>query len=524
MTNSINKVLIGSPVHQKPAILREFLSSILRLHKTGFSVDLLFIDDNDDEEASSLLRDFSRSALNTTIMPSGFKDFYLRDEHTHHWTSNLVWKVAHMKDKIINYAQEQNYDYLFLIDSDLVLHPKTLEQLLAANKDIISEIFWTRWQPHSLPLPQVWMHDEYNQWEARPEETLTENEKQDRFQQFLEKMRIPGVYQVGGLGACTLLSSEAMTKGISFQPLHNLSFWGEDRHFCIRAAALGLELYVDTHFPAFHIYRDTDLVHVKNYNLQSSASGHQDILPSNLDVNLLPRCRANRPKLTLSITVRNEENRFLKQALLSHLQYIDEAVIIDDGSTDRTAAICTEILKGIPYRIIHNSQSKFRNEIELRKQQWNEVISTNPEWILVLDADEIFEPRFVHEVDQLLMAEDVDLYCFRLYDFWNETDYREDQYWHSHLTYRPFLIRYKTDLSYEWIDTPQHCGRFPSNVFALSHQLSDLRLKHLGWSKPEYRQEKYIRYLTLDPEGIYGWKEQYLSILDERPKLIRWED
>ena len=30
--------------------------------------------------------------------------------------------------------------------------------------------------------------------------------------------------------------------------------FGEDRHFCIRAAALGLSLYVDTHYPAYHIY------------------------------------------------------------------------------------------------------------------------------------------------------------------------------------------------------------------------------------------------------------------------------
>lgn len=171
---------------------------------------------------------------------------------------------------------------------------------------------------------------------------------------------------------------------------------------------------------------------------------------------------------------------------------------------------------------MHNTESKFSNEIELRKQQWEEVLKTNPEWILSLDADEIFETSFAENIDTLLFADGVDLFCFRLYDLWNANHYREDTYWRSHLNYRPFLLRYKEDFNYVWNESPQHCGRFPENIFELSHQLSNLRLKHLGWSKAEFRLEKYMRYMLLDPDGKYGWKEQYMSILDEQPHLIPW--
>lgn len=166
--------------------------------------------------------------------------------------------------------------------------------------------------------------------------------------------------------------------------------------------------------------------------------------------------------------------------------------------------------------------SKFNNEVDLRKQQWEETVKTEPDWILNLDADEAFEGRFASEIQQLLQQNEVDLYCFRLFDFWNETHYREDHLWRSHLTYRPFLFRYRSDFAYKWRETPQHCGRFPVNVFELPHRLSELRLKHFGWSKPEDRLEKYQRYMLLDPEAKYGWIEQYLSILDEKPNLIRW--
>lgn len=70
---------------------------------------------------------------------------------------------------------------------------------------------------------------------------------------------MPGVYKVGGLGDCTLISKKVFESNVSYDKIYNVSFWGEDRHFCIRAAVLGFELYVDTHYQAFHIYRTSYL-------------------------------------------------------------------------------------------------------------------------------------------------------------------------------------------------------------------------------------------------------------------------
>lgn len=78
-------------------------------------------------------------------------------------------------------------------------------------------------------------------------------------------MRIPGIYEVGGLGACTLISQHAIKAGVSYNQIRNISYWGEDRHFCIRAAALGIPLFVDTHYPALHLYRDSDLSKVEDF-------------------------------------------------------------------------------------------------------------------------------------------------------------------------------------------------------------------------------------------------------------------
>lgn len=263
--NNKIKLLIGSPIHQKRDILKEFLISLEELDKSEIDISYFFIDDNVDSDSSRILNGFCKNNENAIVESSDYEDEYVCDSITHNWKENLIWKVAAFKNRIIQYAIDNNFDYLFLIDSDIVLHPKTLKKLISDNKDIVSNIFWTKWQPDSIELPQVWVKDTYTLWQSFRDENITDDEKNRRTFEFLNNLRKPGVYEVGGLGACTLISRNSLIKGVSFSEIKNLSFWGEDRHFCIRATALGLKLYVDTEYPAYHIYREGDLIGVKKY-------------------------------------------------------------------------------------------------------------------------------------------------------------------------------------------------------------------------------------------------------------------
>lgn len=518
------KILLGSPIHQKPAILTEFLTSLKELEPEKYTLDYFFIDDNDCEESSHLLQKFSEEQNGHCLLIRSEKGenqpVYICDEVTHHWKEVIVWKVAAFKDRMIEYARENNYDYLFLIDSDIVLHPKTIDQLIKSEKDIVSNIFWTRWNPDSIEQPQVWLSDFYTQYESAPGEIVSGEEAYARTLAFYEKLRKPGIYEVGGLGACTLISRNALEKGINFKKIKNLTFWGEDRHFCVRAAALGLQLFVDTHLPAYHIYREANLVGVNAFK-KSMPMLDPLVQPLAETVVQVP---APSPRITLSMVMRNEAEHYLRRVLESAREYITDAVIIDDASTDNSVAICEEVLKGIPLHIIKNEKSRFANEYQLRQQQWEETIKINPEWILVLDADQVFEDRFKDEVKKLISKPDVDAYYFRLYDFWDEEHYREDSFWQAHLNFKPFLFRYKPGLTYVWKETPQHCGSYPLTILEFPYECSDLRLKHYGWAKEEDRVAKFERYQKLDPGAKYGWQAQYDSILDPSPNLVAWHE
>lgn len=265
------RVLLGSPIRQKADILQHFLQSIQQLDSGGLlEIDYFFVDDNTEEESHQLLTDFASEYDNTSMMITKHDRPYICNENTHIWEEKLIWKVAGFKNIMINLARKSGYDYLFLVDSDIVLHPQTLVHLTGLNKDIVAEIFWTKWEPDFPELPQVWLRDQYDLYEGAAEEKLSQNEVIQRVQLFLNKLKAPGVYRVGGLGACTLISRKAIKAGVNFNQIYNVSFIGEDRHFCIRAAALGLELFVDTNYPAFHIYRLADLDRLEEYK-----AGHE---------------------------------------------------------------------------------------------------------------------------------------------------------------------------------------------------------------------------------------------------------
>lgn len=518
------RVLIGGPVRQTPAILTEHLESLERLSTHGLNVHYAFVDDNVEAGSRELLATFARRCENVRILTGTPDDAYHCDETTHHWREDLIWKVARFKNELLSIARSEDYDFIFLVDSDLYLHPETLSHLVSLRKDIVSEVFWTKWRPELIALPQVWAMDQYQLYEAPRGAVLGEEETSGRTMAFLQMLSRPGTYRVGGLGACTLISRRALSAGVSFSEIYNLGFSGEDRHFCIRAVALGLELYADTHYPPFHIYRSSELTALRDYKATVLSKDPGGEIMTFIHGGYKRVVNTVRSQITLAMLVRNEADRYLPAVLRHAAQYVDQAVILDDASTDNTVEVCRQALQGIPAFIHVGDTPGFANEVNLRRRLWELAIAHEAEWILCLDADEMFEDRAVTMIKELVQRADVDVWGFRLFDFWDKEHYRADRLWNAHQRYIPFLVRYQPHFPYQWRESPLHCGRFPENITLLPALACDLRLKHFGWATEADRRQKYERYMEADPDGKYGVLDQYRSILDPAPNLIRWQE
>lgn len=260
----MSKILVGSPIRQKSNILKEFLLGLEEAEKGQNQVAYFFVDDNTETESSDLLKVFAEK--NDVIIKKG-SELYDADAHYdgHVWHATNLAKVTVYKNEMISYCINNGFDYLFLIDSDIVIDKKALLQLLSDNVDIVSNVFWSQWQRNGILTPQCfWIPDIYTQYKAFNVPMTFEEAHKIRMD-MVEKLKNPGLYKVDGLGACTMISRHALEMGVSFKEIPNLAIPGEDRPFCIRAGALGIDLYMDSVYPAYHINKEIYLDRVDEF-------------------------------------------------------------------------------------------------------------------------------------------------------------------------------------------------------------------------------------------------------------------
>ena len=144
-----------------------------------------------------------------------------------------------------------------------------------------------------------------------------------------------------------------------------------------------------------------------------------------------------RPTLSLCMIVKNEE-RFLARCLDSVKDVVDEMIIVDTGSTDRTVEIAKSYGAKVYFHEWKNDFAEARNA-SLEK--------ATGDWILVMDADEVLVPASVEELYRLAATEPKAVYCARIV---NETGWDDNQgegYGFEHYMARFFpndlVIRYR---------------------------------------------------------------------------------
>ncbi|MCP5120622.1 MAG: glycosyltransferase, partial [bacterium] len=127
------------------------------------------------------------------------------------------------------------------------------------------------------------------------------------------------------------------------------------------------------------------------------------------------------PLLSASLIVKNEERR-IRDCLLSLKPLVDEIVIVDTGSTDSTAAIATELGARV-YDVPWHGFSEARNE---------SIRRCSGQWILSIDADEVVRPGdHAHHRELLASTTAVALYILLhirpgLTPYWRVRLFRND--------------------------------------------------------------------------------------------------
>ncbi len=172
----------------------------------------------------------------------------------------------------------------------------------------------------------------------------------------------------------------------------------------------------------------------------------------------------------------------------------DEIIVLDNGSTDGTLEKYADYPK-IASVLKTEGYDEGRDKIMLL----NEAKKRKPDWILWIDADEVFEDHFSRAIVEKYMQSRYNRVAFRMCNFWlgRERCIYDGQYYLYNL--HPQRSMWKNMESAYFKDQKLHNGDI-RGVLGRTY-LSPYRLKHFGYIDRAKMQEKLDRYLAEDKSG-----------------------
>ena len=166
---------------------------------------------------------------------------------------------------------------------------------------------------------------------------------------------------------------------------------------------------------------------------------------------------SNRTPISVVVLTRNEEGRIAD--CLNSVGWAAEILVIDDGSTDRTA----EIAQGMGARVLNR-----RMDIEGRHRNWAHAQAQHP-WVLSLDADERVTPELAQEIQQLLAGEPAcDIYAIPRRNYIGTRWIRHSGWYPSH------QVKLFKPAFFQWEETTVHPRAISNSSKPWGHLQQDI--------------------------------------------------
>tara|TARA_Y100000310_G_scaffold343385_1_gene450766 strand:+ start:3053 stop:3853 length:801 start_codon:yes stop_codon:yes gene_type:complete len=245
------KILVASPTYKGMQYCQEqFLERITNLDYDNY--DVLIVDNSKDDSNFNILKQNKKIKVINVIRDSS-------DE------KNKMLKLINSRNLILNYAIKNNYDYILMMDSDVIPLKNILQELLKSNKDIVSGLYYNYFisDGKTKYLPVAWTeltNEEFNEIKQKiklPDfvkskedlrARLTEQEAQSNK---LIQVAIPSA-------GCMLISRNVFSKikyeMINTNEMNNIKTT-DDVGFILQAKKQGFKIYCNTKIKCEHLIK-----------------------------------------------------------------------------------------------------------------------------------------------------------------------------------------------------------------------------------------------------------------------------
>jgi glycosyltransferase involved in cell wall biosynthesis len=219
------------------------------------------------------------------------------------------------------------------------------------------------------------------------------------------------------------------------------------------------------------------------------------------------------PKLVCMLRVK-DGILFIHEWLKNMDKLVDEIVVVDNGSTDGTY----EVLQTHP-KVVDIARTHGFHEGRDKILAYEMARKRNPDWMLWLDVDEIFEERLTRSrLNKMMNSKIFKKYYFRRFHFHRDKFHVEGGY--DKLKGQSVLERilWKEDKNGYFENSQIHNGLIKgiNGMGSISH----IRIKHFGAVDKEYLIRKTNVYLTIDPSR----SEMYIKHRDQNLPVYKWHE
>lgn len=195
----------------------------------------------------------------------------------------------------------------------------------------------------------------------------------------------------------------------------------------------------------------------------------------------------------VGICVCGPHEKYLERTLKEFKRLCDDTIIATNNADEQTI----KTIESYGFKHYPDNREWGIAQPDIKTSLLGRAGELNPDWIIALDADEVFAPDFTRQEAERLAGTGEIAYYFLVVNLYND----EEHFAHGTGIQRFWNIRYYKYLpehGLQFLRKSLHCGLAPPIAYKYGWH-APYYLLHYGLMLPEDRQRKQERYQKYDP-------------------------